>query len=263
MARNLAPSRAKACALILEGRVFSNHKQIVKVGTMLPKDASLEVKESNDASCEEWVSRGAHKLLKALDIFHTNPTGKICMDIGASTGGFTHVMLSRGALKVYSVDVGYGQFAWKLRTDSRVVVMERTNARYLEPGQFEEGMDLITIDASFISLTLLLPVMEKLLKEDGCIICLVKPQFEAGKERLGKNGVVKDPLLHQTILQELSSFIEKQTLLSLRGATWSPLKGPKGNIEFLFFLQKGKKDESLHTDFTQIVAESHKTLDEK
>ena len=261
MARNLAPSRAKACALILEGRVFSNHKQIVKVGTMLPKDASLEVKESSDAPREEWVSRGAHKLLKALDIFHTNPTGKICMDIGASTGGFTHVMLSRGALKVYSVDVGYGQFAWKLRTDSRVVVMERTNARYLEPGQFEEGMDLITIDASFISLTLLLPVMEKLLKEDGCIICLVKPQFEAGRDKVGKKGIIKDSKVHKDVIRDIYDFCSSIDLF-ISSITFSPIKGTTGNIEYLAHIKKdsGIDKNNIDSIINTVVSESHLML---
>lgn len=255
--RKLASTRAKAQALILEGRVFSSHERIEKAGTLLPVDAPLEIKIKET----EWVSRGAYKLLRALEVFPENPLDKVCMDLGASTGGFTDVLLSRGARKVYAVDVGYGQLAWKLRNDSRVIVMERTNARYLETKDFEEPLDIITIDASFISLKLLLPVVEKLLAKEGSIICLVKPQFEAGKERLGKGGIVRKAEIHQEILEEVAAFIETETQLYLIDVTWSSIKGPKGNIEFLFYLKKtGENNRDIN--FENLVTESHHILNE-
>ncbi|WP_286952499.1 MULTISPECIES: TlyA family RNA methyltransferase [Aminobacterium] len=254
--RKLAATRAKAQALILEGKVFSSQQKIDKAGTLLPEDAPLEIRTDES----EWVSRGAYKLLRALEVFPVDPKGKVCMDLGASTGGFTDVLLARGARRVYAVDVGYGQLAWKLRNDSRVVVMERTNARYLQREHFDEPLDMVTIDASFISLKLLLPVVDSLISKGGSIICLVKPQFEAGKDRLGKGGIVRKPEIHKDILTEVAFFIEEQTTLWLKGATWSPIKGPKGNIEFLFYLQKNGHGNSHAIDFDTLVEESHRTL---
>lgn len=251
--KGLAESRSKAQALIIEGRVFVDGKPINKAGMLLPVTTVIEVTET-----EPWVSRGAYKLLHALKTFSASPRGKVCADVGASTGGFTHVLLAMGAQKVYAIDVGYGQLAWSLRKDPRVIVMERTNARYLKRDDFGETLSLITVDASFISLRLLIPPLAGILPDSGEAIVLVKPQFEAGRERVGKKGVVRDPEMHIQVLRELSDFINVKTQLALIDATFSPIKGPKGNIEFLFFLKKGVRPVPL--DLKAIVVEAVEAL---
>lgn len=253
-ARGLAPSRTAAQSWIEEGRVTVNGAQAQKAASMVSPEASIKI----DAPEKEWVSRGAYKLLKAIDAFKIEAAGKVCVDIGASTGGFTDVLLANGAAKVCAVDVGYGQLAWKLRSDPRVAVMERTNARTLTLDMIGgEKADIIVSDASFISVTLLLEAMEKLLKDDGLIVILVKPQFEAGRERVGK-GVITDPQLHRAILEETADFIDEHTGLTLIGADFSPIKGPEGNIEFLFLLSHRKNKElAARPDFAEIVAAAH------
>ena len=253
--RKLAASRTAAQNYIEEGRVTVGGVTITKAASMVPQDASVKI----DAPEREWVSRGAYKLLKAIESFAIKADGRRCVDIGASTGGFTEVLLANGAAKVYAVDVGYGQLAWKLRGDPRVAVLERTNARNLTLEMIDgEKADIVVSDASFISITLLLPKMEALLKEDGLMAVLVKPQFEAGRERVGK-GVITDPALHREILGEVADFIETDTGLSLEAAAYSPIRGPEGNIEFLFLLRhKGMKNAANRPDLDKIVEEAHK-----
>jgi len=208
----------------------------------------------------EYVSRGGLKLEKALDYFKITPDGKVCLDCGASTGGFTDCLLRRGAKLVYAIDVGYGQLAWSLRTDKRVVTMERTNIRYVTPDRFDIKPELAVIDVSFISLALVLPVIRELMAEPETnpeVICLIKPQFEAGKGKVGKKGVVRDPEIHKEVLD---AFIENsgKSGFKIKGITYSPIKGPKGNIEYLGWL--GSFGDSIETDTKQIVLESHKEL---
>lgn len=230
--KGFASTRARAQAVIMAGRVRVNGNPVNKAGQMVDTEAVLEITGNDD----EWVSRGAHKLLKGLDVFGIDPCGLTCLDVGASTGGFTEVLLSRNASRVFAVDVGYGQLAWKLRNDPRVVVMERTNARLLRMDQFPKPMDLIVVDASFISLRLLLPPLLGLLAPDGEMVVLIKPQFEAGKTRVGKGGVVRSPEIHRQVLEEFCAFVRSLEGIALVGLTWSPIKGPKGNIEFLAHL---------------------------
>ncbi|MDO4988316.1 MAG: TlyA family RNA methyltransferase [Synergistes sp.] len=253
--KGLAPSRTVARNFIEDGRVSVNGNVIIKPSSMVDANSNAKV----DVPKKIWVSRGAYKLLKAFDVFPISAEGLRCVDIGASTGGFTEVLLAKGALSVCSVDVGYGQLAWKLRSDSRVVVLERTNARNLTLEQIGgKKADMIVSDASFISVTLLLPKMEELLDNDGTIVILVKPQFEAGRERVGK-GVITDSFVHIDILNETASFIDEHTGLALAAADYSPIRGPEGNIEFLFMLKmKDKVSDPYKPNFTEIVAEAHK-----
>ncbi len=261
--RGLAPTRAKALAMIMAGWVKVNGTKAEKAGQPVREDAQIEV----SGRAEEWVSRGAHKLLKALDVFSIDPDGLVCLDIGASTGGFTEVLLSRGASRVFAVDVGYGQLAWKLRSDPRVEVMERTNARLLTPGQFPGPMDLVVVDASFISLRLLLPPLLELLGGEGEMVLLVKPQFEAGRERVGKGGVVRSPEIHRLVLEEFCAFASSLQGISLAGLTWSPIKGPSGNIEFLAYLSRRRGSTPLAIEpareVAKIVSEATLALSEK
>lgn len=254
--KGLAPTRAKAQALIMAGLVRVNGSPADKAGQQVPVDLDLTVIGQED----EWVSRGAKKLIKALDVFEINPAGLVCLDVGASTGGFTEVLLSRDASRVYAVDVGYGQLAWKIRTDPRVVVMERTNARYLSRESFPTPIDLIVVDASFISLRLLLPPLLDILKPDGEMAVLVKPQFEAGKERIGKGGVVRSPEIHREVLEEFIDYVRGLPGISLAGVTWSPIKGPSGNIEFLAHLSRvpreGKTLENVKETVAAVVSEA-------
>ena len=252
--RKLAPSRTAAQLLIEEGRVKVDGAVAKKPATMVSAAAAIIV----DAPEKEWVSRGAYKLLRAFERFPIDARGKRCVDVGASTGGFTDVLLANGAALVYAVDVGYGQLAWKLRNDPRVRVMERTNARNLTLDMIDgEKACVIVSDASFISLTLLFGAMENLLSDDGVMAVLVKPQFEAGRERVGK-GVITDPRLHEEILNEVADFIDGQTGLALEAADYSPIRGPEGNIEFLFFLRhKAASRGSARPDFRKIVEEAH------
>lgn len=230
LARNLAATRQKAQALIGAGQVLVNGIIIDKAGTQINEEALIEIKER----CP-FVSRGGLKLAKGLDFFHIDPTGFVCADVGASTGGFTDCLLQSGAVKVYAIDVGYGQLDWKLRQDPRVVVMERTNARHLKPGDIAEPLDLAVIDASFISLRLLLPPLLAFFRDRPVILALIKPQFEVGKGKVGKGGVVRDQLLHHEVIDEISRFAEGLHLRS-QGITESPVLGPKGNREFLILL---------------------------
>ncbi len=232
--RGLADTRARAQALILAGLVFSGTIRIDKAGTVLRVDAALEVKGQD----HPWVSRGGIKLDHALEKFGIDPAGLVCLDIGASTGGFTDVLLTRGASKVYAVDVGHGQLAWKLRQDPRVVVLERTNARYLTSAEVPEPVGLIACDASFIGLETILPAPLALAAPGAGLIALIKPQFEVGRARVGKGGVVRDPALHQEICERITAWIGQQPGWSALGLTESPITGPEGNREFLIVAAK-------------------------
>jgi len=235
VAKNLAPTRQKAQALIGAGQVFINGQVADKVGRQVEENCELEVREQLP-----YVSRGGLKLAAGLRFFNINPQGFVCADIGASTGGFTDCLLQNGAARVYAVDVGYGQLAWKLRQDPRVVVMERTNARHLKPGDLAELLDLAVIDASFISLKLLIPPLLPLFKAEVSILALIKPQFEAGRDKVGKGGVVRDSGIHAETVADITGFAESAGLAS-RGMTPSPILGPKGNKEFLIYLVTGQK----------------------
>ncbi|WP_157861391.1 TlyA family RNA methyltransferase [Desulfurivibrio alkaliphilus] len=238
--RGLAPSRQRAQALIAAGQVRGEHGQVLdKAGTLLPPATPLQVKEN---PCP-FVSRGGLKLAAALDYFAVDPANLVALDIGASTGGFTDCLLQRGAARVYAVDVGYGQLAWKLRQDPRVVVMERTNARHLTTTDIPEAIDLAVMDASFISLELLLPPLLPLLKPAALIIPLIKPQFEVGKGKVGKGGVVRDQELHREVVSRLQNFTAELGL-SWQGVITSPVPGPKGNLEFLALLQIGPPEKA-------------------
>ena len=232
LSRGHAESRAKAQALLMAGQVYVNGERVEKNGTLVPGDAEIKVR----GQAEKWVSRGAHKLLKALDHFRISPRGKNCVDIGASTGGFTQVLLERGAQKVYAVDVGYGQLDWRLRNDERVIVMERTNARSLTPSSFPDPPEFAAADASFISLKLLLPVINCILSPGGSAVVLVKPQFEVGKGNVGKGGVVRAKEDHAAVLADILHFCSGLSGLTPAGLTFSPIRGPMGNIEFLLYL---------------------------
>jgi 23S rRNA (cytidine1920-2'-O)/16S rRNA (cytidine1409-2'-O)-methyltransferase len=227
--RGLAESRAKAQALILAGLVFSGATRIEKPGMALRPDAALEVKGQD----HPWVSRGGVKLDHALAHFGIDPEGLVCLDIGASTGGFTDVLLARGAAKVYAVDVGRGQLAWKLRNDARVVVLERTNARHLTRAKVPEPVGLIACDASFIGLETVLPAPLALAAPEAWLIALIKPQFEVGKDKVGKGGVVRDPALHAEVCARISAWIGARAGWRVIGVTQSPIAGPEGNLEFL------------------------------
>jgi 23S rRNA (cytidine1920-2'-O)/16S rRNA (cytidine1409-2'-O)-methyltransferase len=252
--QGLSESREKARAAVMSGFVFVGGNRELKPGTMLREDASLEVR----GVTQKYVSRGGLKLEKALDYFGVTPEGKLCIDCGASTGGFTDCLLKRGAARVYAVDVGYGQLAWSIRSDPRVVTMERTNIRYLTPAQIPERLHLAVVDVSFISLGLVLPAVRALLREDGEALCLIKPQFEAGREKVGKKGVVRD---HSTHLEVLCKFMENAENMGLyvKNLTFSPIKGPEGNIEFLGNLSVG--GESAGIDPARIVNDAHAALD--
>lgn len=249
-----AESRSKAQAIIMAGEVFVNQQKIDKPGTMIPSDAQIEVRGN---ACP-YVSRGGLKLEKALIDFHVDPTGYVCSDSGASTGGFTDCLLQKGAKKVFAIDVGYGQLAWKIREDPRVVCMERTNIRYVTPEDIGEPLDLSVVDVSFISLKIVLPAIKALLKPDGQVLCLIKPQFEAGKEKVGKKGVVRDPLVHQQVLEDFVT-LASELSFSILNLTFSPVKGPEGNIEFLAHLHLAS-DTDFAPDIPGLVASAHETL---
>lgn len=253
--RGLTDSREKAKAVIMMGNVYVDHQKSDKPGTMLPVDAQIEVRGEG----LRYVSRGGLKLEKALSVFPIRLEGKIAMDIGASTGGFTDCMLQNGAQKVYSVDVGYGQLAWKLRTDPRVVSLERTNVRYLTKEQVPDPVDFFSVDVSFISLCLVLPVARNFLAENAQAVCLIKPQFEAGRGKVGKKGVVRDKSVHREVIDKIVDFVLKNGF-SVLGLTYSPVKGPEGNIEYLIYLQKSENPESVHPDTGAVVEESHNQL---
>ena len=231
--RGLAPSREKAKAMIMEGNVYVNNQKEDKAGANFDTEIPIEVRGNTLA----YVSRGGLKLEKAMSHFPIILTDKVCMDIGASTGGFTDCMLQNGAEKVFSVDVGHGQLAWKLRNDERVVCMEKTNFRYVTPDDIGEQVDFASVDVSFISLTKILIPARNLLREQGRMVCLIKPQFEAGKEKVGKKGVVRDPAVHGEVVHKIIDYADLIGFEVL-GLTYSPIKGPEGNIEYLMFIEK-------------------------
>lgn len=252
--RQLFPSREAAQEAVRAGDVQVGGFVQNKPASLVQEDVRIDVRTDG---AEKWVSRGAHKLIRGLDEWHLNPSGFSCVDIGASTGGFTQVLLSRGAARVAAVDVGYGQLAWVLRNDPRVRIFERTNARYITTDEIGWPADLVTVDASFISLRLLLPNLATLMVEGGRLIALVKPQFEVGRERIGK-GVVRDPALHVEVLCEIGAFVLEMPELSLVDATYSPIRGPEGNIEFIFLMTRSSANAAaIVPDFDEIVREAH------
>lgn len=246
-----AESRQKAQAIIMAGQVYVNGQKVDKAGTAVAPDAQIEVR----GKTLRYVSRGGLKLEKAMSCWPITLQDAVCADIGASTGGFTDCMLQNGASKVFAVDVGYNQLDWKLRTHPQVVCMERTNARYLSKEQIPEELDFFSVDVSFISLNLILPALRPLMKESGQAVCLVKPQFEAGKEKVGKKGVVRDPKVH---LEVLEHFLEHAANAGfhVKDITFSPIKGPEGNIEYLGYLAVGEGEE-WHGDLSALVEQSH------
>ena len=255
--RGLAPSREKAKAMIMEGNVYVNGQKEDKAGAGFDTQAPIEVRGNTLA----YVSRGGLKLEKAMKEFALTLTGMVCMDIGASTGGFTDCMLQNGAARVYAVDVGYGQFAWKLRQDERVVCMEKTNIRYVTPEDIGEPLDFASVDVSFISLTKVLGPAQALLKEDAQMVCLIKPQFEAGREKVGKKGVVRDQAVHLEVIEKILAFAGKLGF-SVLHLSFSPIKGPEGNIEYLVHLKNdGQAACDPGVSPEQIVEAAHKTLD--
>jgi 23S rRNA (cytidine1920-2'-O)/16S rRNA (cytidine1409-2'-O)-methyltransferase len=247
VARGLASSRGEAADLIKNGRVKVLGIKRAKPSSMFASESAIEV-DGGERGGKHWVGRGAYKLLRALEEWNIDPEGRDCADIGASTGGFTQVLLDRGAARVAAVDVGYGQLAWELRNDPRVKVMDRVNARYVTAEDIGWLSGVVTVDASFISLRTLLPGVKELAKDGGSIITLVKPQFEVGRARAGK-GVVRDPALHAEVMEGLSGFAETECGLVFRGAVHSPLKGSGGNIEFVFLLAKGGDEPSARECF--------------
>ena len=256
--QGLANSRELAKAYIMAGNVYVDGQKEDKAGTKVAVTAKLEVKGNQ----MKYVSRGGYKLEKAMDVFGIRLNGKICLDIGASTGGFTDCMLQNGASKVYAIDVGYGQFAWKLRNDERVVCLEKTNVRYVTHEQVPDEGDFASIDVSFISLTKVLPAVLGVLGEKGQLVCLIKPQFEAGREKVGKKGVVRDSSVHREVIEMIVEYVRTQSL-GILGLDFSPIKGPEGNIEYLIYLDKSQS--GMHEDEVQaradtVVAQSHKIL---
>lgn len=257
--KQLAPSREKAKAMIMAGCVLVNGEREDKAGTMFQDTVEITMK----GNTLKYVSRGGLKLEKAMSHFDISLEGKICMDVGASTGGFTDCMLQNGAVKVYSVDVGYGQLDWKLRQDERVVCMEKTNIRYVVPEDIAEAPAFVSIDVSFISLTKVLLPVRGLLTEDGQIVCLIKPQFEAGREKVGKKGVVRDPAVHREVIEKVIAYAQSISFEVL-GLEYSPIKGPEGNIEYLLYLQKnpeGTYPECTKFGVNEIVEAAHAELD--
>ena len=254
----LAESRERAKALIMAGEIFVDNQKADKPGDLVSEDAALEHRGGG----LKYASRGGLKLEKALAVFPIDLRSRVCMDIGASTGGFTDCMLQNGGKKVYSVDVGYGQLAWALRNDSRVVNLERTNARYLTRAQVPEAVDFFSVDVSFISLTLILPAVRPLLAENGQGVCLIKPQFEAGREKVGKKGVVRDPDAHVEVIEKIRVFAMENGF-SVLGLDYSPVKGPEGNIEYLIYLEKSQTARMPETvaGAREVVANSHANLD--
>ncbi len=252
--RGLCDSRSRAQALIMSGAVFVDGQKCDKAGTPVADDAAVEVRGE---TCP-FVSRGGLKLEKALREFGVDPTGYVCSDSGASTGGFTDCLLQKGAKKVFAIDVGYGQLAWALRTDPRVVCMERTNIRYVTPEDLGEPLDLSVVDVSFISLRLVLPAVQKLLKPTGQVLCLIKPQFEAGKDKVGKKGVVREKNTHVEVLEQFLGLADELGF-TVRNLTFSPVKGPEGNIEFLGHLSMQPADVE-RPDVAALVDAAHETL---
>ena len=255
--RGYAETREKAKAMIMAGSVYLNGQKALKGGVNIKETDVIEVR----GAVNPFVSRGGLKLDKAMKSFGLNLTDCICMDIGASTGGFTDCMLTNGASKVYAIDVGYGQLAWKLRCDERVVNLERTNFRYVTREQVPDEIDFASVDVSFISLKLILPVMHTLLKDGGRSVCLIKPQFEAGKDNIGKKGVVRDKNVHEDVVANITSFAAENGFKVL-GVDFSPIKGPEGNIEYLMHIEKCENGEMLwEGSVAELVERSHENLD--
>ena len=252
--KGYAPSREKARALIMSGCVFLDGQRADKPGQQVSPDADPEVRSHE----LPFVSRGGYKLDKAIRVFGIEPTGKTCIDCGASTGGFTDVLLQHGAAKVYAVDVGYGQLAWKLREDPRVICLERTNLRYVTEEQIPEKLDLAVCDVSFISLRLVMPAVAKLLKPGAEIMCLIKPQFEAGRELVGKKGVVRDSAVHEQVIRGILDFMPTIGF-SVCALDYSPITGPEGNIEFLLYMKNTLQD-SAEVDIAALVKSAHTEL---
>lgn len=258
--RALAESREKAKALIMTGNVFVNEQREDKAGSTFPVDASIEIKGKS----MKYVSRGGYKLEKAVELWHVPLKGKICMDVGSSTGGFTDCMLQNGAAKVYAIDVGTNQLAWKLRQDERVISMEKTNIRYVTEENVPEKIGFSSIDVAFISLTkVLLPVRE-LLEEKGQVVALVKPQFEAGREKVGKKGVVRDKKVHLEVVSRIMAYV-LEIGFRILDFSFSPIKGPEGNIEYLLYLEKSQEQQKLQEDYQMmaktVVEAAHGELD--
>ena len=254
--RALAPSREKAKAYIMAGQVYVDGQKEDKAGSMFAETVKVEVR----GNTLPYVSRGGLKLEKAMNEFDVTLEGKVCMDVGASTGGFTDCMLQNGAVKVYAVDVGHGQLDWKLRNDPRVVCMEKTNIRYVTPEDIADVLDFASVDVSFISLTKVLVPARELLRDGGRMVCLIKPQFEAGREKVGKKGVVRDPKVHEEVIHKVIDFALKNGF-SVHNLSYSPIKGPEGNIEYLVYIEKNsesKKEETIDVD--AIVEEAHTSL---
>lgn len=260
--KGLAPSREKAKAIIMAGIVYVDGNKEDKAGTTFPVNAVIEIK----GKTLPYVSRGGLKLEKAMQKFPITLSGKVCMDVGSSTGGFTDCMLQNGATKVYAIDVGHGQLAWKLRNDERVVCMEKTNIRYVVPEDIDELAAFSSIDVSFISLTKVLLPVKNLLTEDGQVVCLIKPQFEAGREKIGKKGVVRDRAVHEEVIRMVMDYASSIDFYPL-ALDFSPVKGPEGNIEYLLFLSKNKQDQEIvdasSIDIKAVVTASHDTLDKE
>ena len=258
--RNLASSREKAKAIIMSGNVFVDGQREDKAGTSFSEEVQIEVR----GHALPYVSRGGLKLEKAMKNFDVSMEGKVCTDVGSSTGGFTDCMLQNGAKKVYSVDVGYGQFAWKLRQDPRVVCMEKTNIRYVTPQDIDDVLDFASVDVSFISLTKVLGPARELLADGGEMVCLIKPQFEAGREKVGKKGVVRDKSVHEEVIDKIISFA-LSIGFSVLHLEYSPIKGPEGNIEYLVHLKKEAEAEQAgveeSVDVQKVVDAAHGELD--
>ncbi|MDF2523870.1 MAG: hemolysin [Clostridiales bacterium] len=256
--RGYFPTREKARGSIMAGVVFVNNEKVDKSGTKFAADCSIEIKEN----INPYVSRGGLKLEKAIKTFNLDLNGKTAIDIGASTGGFTDCMLKNGAIKVFAIDVGYGQLAWELRNDPRVVCMERTNIRYVKPEDLKTYADFASIDVAFISLKKVIPVAYQLISPQGEMVCLIKPQFEAGREKVEKHGVVRDPAVHEAVICNIISF-SIETGFSIQGLSFSPIKGPEGNIEYLLYISKDSSKLGIDDPFAaakRIVQESHSSL---
>ncbi len=256
--KGLASSREKAKAIIMSGIVFVDGQREDKAGSTFDEKQQIIIK----GKTLKYVSRGGLKLEKAMDNFGISLEGKVCMDVGASTGGFTDCMLQNGAIKVYSVDVGHGQLDWKLRNDERVVCMERTNMRYMAEDDIEEKASFVSIDVSFISLTKILPAVSRILETEGQVVALIKPQFEAGREKVGKKGVVRDPKVHEEVIEKICDFASSNGFLLLH-LDYSPIKGPEGNIEYLLHMQKtaaAEQNHHLRADIAKVVLASHQDL---
>lgn len=253
--QGLADSREKAKAIIMSGIVYVDNNKEDKAGTTFEETSKIEVR----GNTLKYVSRGGLKLEKAMNNFGVTLDGKVCMDVGASTGGFTDCMLQNGAVKVYSVDVGHGQLAWKLRNDDRVVCMEKTNIRYVTPDDIDDVIEFASIDVSFISLTKVLPAVRELLTQDGEIVCLIKPQFEAGREKVGKKGVVRELSTHVEVVEMIVDYARANGFRTLH-LSYSPIKGPEGNIEYLLHITKDENRDNEEFDIQALVEESHSAL---